>query len=218
MQQPMESPASSPMHLGRVRDALAPVLAPHGVVLVDLEWVTERVGLTLRVTIEREGTSDAGGGVTLEDCVDVSRDASSVLDAEDFIPHRYHLEVSSPGLDRRLHTPAEFARFIGRTAKVKLSRPAPDGQRVLRGELQTAPDGFVSVLVDGKQIEVPLADVEEARLVFELTPQPKKGQRQSKGAAAGAAQQSGVKRARPVVDTAPQPASKRSDRGSEKRK
>jgi ribosome maturation factor RimP len=177
MQQSMESLTRSVINLGRIRDVIAPVLRAHGVVLVDLEWLTERAGWTLRLTIEREGTADAGGGVTLEDCAEVSRDVSSVLDVEDVISHRYNLEVSSPGLDRRLRTPAEFARFAGRVAKVKLSRPAPDGQRLLRGELQAAPEGWVSVVVDGRRVEVPFEDVAEARLVFELSPQPKKRQR-----------------------------------------
>lgn len=205
MPEPMEPTTRAVFDLGRVRDAIAPVLASHGVTLVDLEWTTERAGWTLRLTIEREGSADAGGGVTLEDCVDVSRDVSSVLDVEDLIPNHYNLEVSSPGLDRRLRTEAEFARFRGRTAKVKLSRPAPDGQRLLRGELLESSEGRVAVLVDGKRIEVPFSDVVEARLVFELAsqPKPKKGQRQGKDAAKG---------------SAPRPASQRSERGSEKRK
>jgi ribosome maturation factor RimP len=119
--------------------------------------------------------------VTLEDCVEVSRDVSSVLDVAELIPHRYNLEVSSPGLDRPLRGAADFARFRGRSARVKLGRPAPDGQRLLRGTLDEAPEGAVAVVVDGKRIEVPLADVVEANLVFELSPQPKKGARQEKG-------------------------------------
>jgi ribosome maturation factor RimP len=166
--------------LNRVRAALEPVLSAHGVDLVELEFTTDRQGWTLRLTIERPSASDdasptAPGGVTLEDCAEVSRDASSVLDVEDLIPHRYHLEVSSPGLDRPLKSPADFARFAGKTARVKLSRPAPDGQALLRGVLERAIDGTVAVTVDGKRIEVPLADVAEANLVFELSPQPKKG-------------------------------------------
>lgn len=160
--------------LARIREAIAPVLSAHGVSLVDLEWATDRSGWVLRVTIEREGSTDQGGGVTLDDCADVSRDVSSVLDVEDLIAAHYNLEVSSPGLDRPLRTEAEFARFTGKLAKVKLSRPAPDGQRVLRGTLDRAPAGRVAVEVDGKRIEVPFADVAEANLVFELVPQPKK--------------------------------------------
>ena len=92
------------------------------------------------------------------------------------MPHHYNLEVSSPGIDRPLRSAAEIARFSGRTAKLKLSRPAPDGQRVLRGSLDAAPEGRVAVIVDGKRIEVPYGDVAEANLVFELAAQPKKPQ------------------------------------------
>jgi ribosome maturation factor RimP len=173
MQQPTDHTARTPIDLDGIREVLAPVLVAHDVALVDLEWFTDRAGWTLRITIEREGTTDVEGGVTLDDCADVSHDASAALDVADLIPHHYHLEVSSPGLDRRIRTPAELARFVGRTAKVKLSRPAPDGQRVLRGALDPAPEGRVAVLVDGKRIEVPFEDVVEARLVFELSPQPK---------------------------------------------
>jgi ribosome maturation factor RimP len=177
MQQPSthDSPTvKAGVDLGRVRAALAPLLSAHGVDLVDIDWLTERAGWTLRITIERPGSTDGGGGVTLDDCAEVSRDASSLLDVEDLIPQRYHLEVSSPGLDRPLRTPAEFARFAGKPAKVKLAEPAPDGQTVLRGTLAEAPEGTVAVVVDGRRVEVPFASVVEAQLVFELHPQPKK--------------------------------------------
>jgi ribosome maturation factor RimP len=173
--------------LGRVRAALAPLLSAHGVDLVDLDWLTERAGWTLRITIERPGSTDGGGGVTLDDCAEVSRDASAVLDAEDLVPHRYHLEVSSPGLDRPLRTPAEIARFVGKPAKVKLSEPAADGQKVLRGTLADAPEGRVAVVVDGKRVEAPYASVVEAHLVFELHPQPKKKPKAARGGKPGRA-------------------------------
>jgi ribosome maturation factor RimP len=162
--------------LDRVQAAIGPVLSANGVELWDLEFLTERAGWTLRVVIERRGAleNDATGGVSLEDCSDVSHDVSSVLDVEDLIPHRYHLEVSSPGLDRVLRRESDFLRFLGKSARVKLGKPAPDGQRVLRGRLDPAPPGAIAVIVDGKRIEAPFADVEEANLVFELTPQPKK--------------------------------------------
>jgi len=182
--------------LGRVRAAIAPVLATHRVLLADIEWLTERAGWTLRVTIEREGSTEAGFGVTLDDCAEVSRDISSVLDAEDFIPHQYNLEVSSPGLERPLRTPADFARFVGKTVKVKLKRPAPDGQRVLRGELTAASDGKIAVIVDKKQIEAPFEDVAQANLVFELTPQPKKKGQKGGAAKASAARGKGSERAK----------------------
>jgi len=169
-------PVVAGVDLDRVRAAIAPVLSAHGVDLWDLEFMTEHGGWTLRIVIERGDAekSDASGNVSLEDCAEVSRDASAVLDVEDLIPQRYRLEVSSPGLDRTLRREADFIRFVGKTARVKLKRPAPDGQRVLRGHLDTAPASAIAVIVDGKRIEVPFADVEEANLVFELVPQPKK--------------------------------------------
>lgn len=175
-------PIKAGLDLDRVRAAIAPVMTAHGVSLVDLEWGTDRAGWTLRITIEREGDTRAEFGVTLEDCADVSRDVSSVLDAEDLIPQHYNLEVSSPGLDRKLRSLPEFIRFTGKTAKVKLKHPAPDGQRLLRGTLDPAPEGRIAVLVDGKRLEVPYEEVEDAHLVYELPsqPKPKKGARPAK--------------------------------------
>ena len=161
--------------LEKVRALLEPVVSAKGLELVEVEWTTDRVGWTLRVTIERPGFVDAAGGALLDDCVEVSRDSSAVLDVADLIPQHYHLEVSSPGLDRKLRGHADFLRFQGQTVKVKLTRPAPDGQRVLRGKLEEANEGRIAVLVDGKRIEASTSDVEEARLVYELQPEPKKG-------------------------------------------
>ena len=166
--------------LSRVHAAIEPVLVAHGVVLDDLQWTNDRAGWVLRVVIERVGATEVGGGVTLADCADVSRDVSTVLDVEDLIAQRYNLEVSSPGLDRPLRRADDFARFVGKLARVKLERPAPDGQRLLRGTLDTAPQGRVAVVVDGKRIEVDHGDVAEANLVFELEPQAKKGARSSR--------------------------------------
>jgi ribosome maturation factor RimP len=147
--------------------------------LVDLEWVTEHAAWTLRFTIESDESaaamsSDPAGGVSLEDCANVSRDLSTALDEVDVVAHAYSLEVSSPGLERKLRSPADFVRFRGKAARVKLARPAPDGQRLLRGELVEAPENRVAVIVDGKRIEAPLDDVVEARLVYELESKPKK--------------------------------------------
>jgi ribosome maturation factor RimP len=160
---------------------LAPLLSAHGVDLVDVAWITERAGWTLRITIERPGSTDGGGGVTLADCSEVSRDTSAILDVEDIIPHHYNLEVSSPGLERPLRTPEEFTRFAGKLVKVKLRDPAADGQKVLRGTLKEASEGTVAVVVDDRRVEVPFASIVEAQLVFELNPQPKKKPGQARG-------------------------------------
>jgi ribosome maturation factor RimP len=164
--------------LDRVRAVIEPVLAAHAVELWDLVFTSDRAGWTLRVCIERQGDAalDPLAGVSLDDCAAVSRDVSTALDAvDDLIAPSYQLEVSSPGADRALRNASDFRRFQGQLARVKLRRPAPDGQRLLRGTLESATDGFIAVLVDGKRIEAPLDVVEEANLVFELGAQPKRG-------------------------------------------
>lgn len=115
-------------------------------------------------------------GVTLEDCVSVSRDLSTALDAVEIIPQRYNLEVSSPGLDRPLKTAKDFSKQVGRLAKLKLNEPASDGQHVLRGTLSEVAGDTIVILVDGKRHDVQLDNIHQAKLVFELGAQKKKGQ------------------------------------------
>jgi ribosome maturation factor RimP len=163
-------PTALDVELGKVRALLAPIAEAHGVELVDVEWTTGPQGRILRVFIERAAAAAAQptGGVTLEDCVRVSRDASNVLDVSEVVSCHYHLEVSSPGADRPLRSLADFARQVGRVAKVKLATPAADGQRVLRGVVLEAGDARVRMDVDGNVHEVALSDVVEARPVVEI--------------------------------------------------
>ena len=185
------APRSTPMTLDRTRlDAvLGPIARAPGAEVVDVEYKNDQGGWVLRVFVEKLGASEnrsstEQAAIDLSLCSDIAKELSPALDAVDAIPHRYHLEVSSPGLDRPLRTAADFARFSGMTAKVKLSKPASDGQRLLRGTLDASKPEIIAVLVDGKRIEAPLADVVEAQLVFELLPQPKKkaGPRKSQSA------------------------------------
>jgi ribosome maturation factor RimP len=105
---------------------------------------------------------------------EISRDLSSALDVADIIPHRYNLEVSSPGLERPLRSPRDYERAIGQLAKLRLVAPSPDGQRVLRGRILEMAGDTVSVEVDGKTVFTPLANVERAHLIFELPAHPKR--------------------------------------------
>jgi len=167
--------------LDAVRAAIGPVATRHGLELVDVEWGTDGAGRVLRVYIERAGASGDESGVTLDDCADVSRDASVALDVSDLIPSHYNLEVSSPGLERKLRGARDFERFAGKLAKLKLTVPAPDGQRVLRGRLDGVSADSVSVIADGRRFTVPFASVGEAHLVFdpasEGAPSPKRTSR-----------------------------------------
>ena len=125
------------------RDALQrvvePVVRAHGAEVVDLELKPDQGGWVLRVYVEKAGASanslsTKDAAVNLELCADVSRDLSPALDVVDLIPHAYHLEVSSPGVERPLRGERDFARFTGQKAKLRMRNPVA-GQRVIVGTL-----------------------------------------------------------------------------------
>jgi ribosome maturation factor RimP len=106
------------------------IAAENGCRLLAIETAGAGRHLVLRLVLEKEE------GVTLEDCERVSRDVSPLLDAEASIGHRYHLEVSSPGLDRKLYSPEDARRFVGRRVKVQSILPI-EGSRNFRGILDS---------------------------------------------------------------------------------
>ena len=144
--------------------AIEDLLRHEGYELVLLEYVPR--GHVLRLYIDRdpEGVTP---GVTIDDCVQVSRVVGDVLDAEgwsDRIEGSYHLEVSSPGLDRPLTRRVDFERFAGREVKLRLNRPIA-GRRKVRGRLGGLDGDALVVHVDGARTLVPFDAVERARLV-----------------------------------------------------
>jgi ribosome maturation factor RimP len=144
---------------GRLRNLLQPGVEALGFELVDVELAGGSGSPTLRVYI------DSPHGITVDDCADVSRQISAILDVEDPIPGSYTLEVSSPGLDRPLVTLEDFRKRVGQTVKVRLGRPDAVGRRNFSGELlEVRADGIV-VAVDNEQFELAFAAIERARLV-----------------------------------------------------
>ncbi|MGB5353721.1 MAG: ribosome maturation factor RimP [Woeseia sp.] len=129
-----------------------------GYELSDLEMKLGGRDGVLRVFIDRPE------GIGLEDCEVVSRQVSALLDVEDPLPGHYVLEVSSPGLDRRLTKPEHYQRFLGEEVKIKLRFPA-DGRRNFRGALKAANDENIEVEVDGVAHSLQIAMIESARLV-----------------------------------------------------
>jgi ribosome maturation factor RimP len=115
---------------------------------------------------------DKPGGVTLDDCSEVSREVSAILDVEDLVPSAYRLEVSSPGLDRPLRKPADFVRFAGQPVKIKtrdLLDPDQRGHRrkTFVGELLGLADGQVRLRQSdrrGGEIAIALEDIDKAHL------------------------------------------------------
>jgi ribosome maturation factor RimP len=144
-----------------LRERLGAGVEALGFQLVDVELAGGRQQRTLRVYI------DSPEGVTVDDCANVSRQLSAILDVEDPFPGRYTLEVSSPGLDRPLVTPADFRRFQGEVVKVRLLA-ALDGRRNFTGRLVEATPENVVVEVDHERFNLPMAAIERARLVPEI--------------------------------------------------
>jgi len=147
--------------------AVGPVLSAHAVDCVELVWRSDRGERVLEVTVEKPGTSEPGAGVTLDLLSDVSRDLSAALDVADCISQHYRLEVGSPGLERTLYDEADFRRFSGQHARIKLKIPVR-GQYVLVGRLAgVRDDGTLGLEVAAETVSVPVGDVDAARLVFE---------------------------------------------------
>jgi ribosome maturation factor RimP len=161
----------------KLHAALGPVLAAHGVECVECIWRTDRSGWLLEISIERserEPSSESGGsglpgyGVTIDLCADFSRDLSAALDVADCIPHRYTLEVGSPGVERALYVQRDYARFAGQAARLKLSEPRA-GQSVIFGTLKGV-DEQRAVLIETEQGElaaIELEKIQSARILFE---------------------------------------------------
>ncbi len=109
---------------------------------------------------------DRPGGITVDDCADVSRQLSRVFEVEGIDYDR--LEVSSPGLDRPLRRPADFERFAGSRVDVKMRTPDATGRRRFAGLLRGVQGGMAVVEVDGREVALDLGDIDKARLVPDL--------------------------------------------------
>lgn len=138
-----------------------PVLAGLGYELIEVEFVPGPGGGILRVYIDLPEGADRG--IDVEDCASASHVLSDLLDADDPFPGRYSLEVSSPGTDRVLRTPAHFARFVDNRVKVELIAPR-DGRKRYTGMLRRADGDSIEMDVDNFSVSIKLAEISRARL------------------------------------------------------
>lgn len=146
------------MAMGPLASRVEPTLAGLGFELVDAQAANH--GRFLRIFIDKPG------GITVDDCADVSRHLSRFFAVEGVEYDR--LEVSSPGLDRPLRKAEDFARFAGMKADVRMARARPDGRKRFVGVLQGIDGAVVSMEVDGAKIALELEGVERAKLVPDL--------------------------------------------------
>lgn len=139
---------------------LQPIMKRTGFELVDVEYVKEGSNYYLRAYIDKEG------GITIDDCEAVSRELSDLLDAEDFIPEAYFMEVSSPGLGRQLKKEKDFVRSIGKDVEVKLYKPI-EKKKELEGELLSFDtENIVLGLSENKTITIPRESIAMIRLAI----------------------------------------------------
>jgi ribosome maturation factor RimP len=170
----------------RVREIAERVAASSGLEIVEVEFLGGGKARVLRVFLDKPAAgpvaeNDPLGGVTHEDCANFSREFGTILDVEDVMPGSYTLEVSSPGLDRKLIKAADFVRFTG--SRMKLTTRQPVGNnRNFEGRLESFTDGRLTLNLSvashksrkkmgaaaGEKIEIELANVEKANLVPEI--------------------------------------------------
>lgn len=170
------------LEIDRVREVAERVAASSGLEVVEVDFRGGGKARMLRITIDKPE------GVTHEDCANLSRDVSTMLDVEDIVPGgSYLLEVSSPGLDRKLSRPADFQRFTGSLVKVMTREPV-NGNHHWEGRIQSFQDGRITLEVGGPKnsakrtkgkkkqepeaerprLEIDLANIEKANLVPEV--------------------------------------------------
>ena len=155
------------LDLEHVREIAQRVTASQGLELWDLEFRGGGKSRLLRIYIDRPE------GVTHEDCANVSREVGTILDVEDAVPGSYTLEVSSPGLDRRLRNAGDYERYVGSKVKVQ-TRDLVENQKHFEGRLVRLQDGRVTLEIGGskkhapRSVEIPLEQVEKANLMPEI--------------------------------------------------
>ena len=157
------------MDIDRIREAAERVAHSEGLEIFDVEWKIGKQRF-LRIYIDRlpgpENPTNAG--VSHADCQRVSEQLSVLLDVEELVPGPgYILEVSSPGLDRKLIKPADYERFAGRLAKIWVNEPI-EKQTYLEGRLAGCTDGIVKLTVRDHEVAVPYAGIRKANLMVEL--------------------------------------------------
>ena len=157
------------MDLEKIRAAAERVARSEGLEVLDVEWKVGKQRL-LRVYLDRlpGPLNPEGLSVMHNDCERVSEQLSVILDVEDLVPGPgYILEISSPGLDRKLIKPGDYERFAGRLAKIWLNEPL-EKQKYFEGRLAGYADGLVKLALKNREIAIQYAGIRKANLVVEI--------------------------------------------------
>jgi ribosome maturation factor RimP len=146
------------LSIARLTELLEPLVNELGYEFVGLEYSSNPKNPVLVLYIDKPG------GISVDDCEAVSREAAARLDVADPIPGHYVLEVSSPGLDRPLFTPGQFARFTGEIARLSLFAPVA-GRRKYKGRIVGVAGDTIEIEQDGAPVRLEHANIAKARLV-----------------------------------------------------
>jgi ribosome maturation factor RimP len=138
---------------------LEPVVASEGLEILEIEYRRESIGWVLRIYIDNEK------GVSVDDCAGISRIVGDVLDVADLIPSSYHLEVSSPGIDRPLRRWEHFRKYTGDIVEIRTTSPLQN-RRNFKGLLTEASSEQIVIESEGKSHTIPLLFIERARLLY----------------------------------------------------
>jgi ribosome maturation factor RimP len=147
--------------IATVKELISGYAADHGIELVDVIYRRESPGMVLRLLV------DTAEGITIEECEDLNKYLSEVLDKENVIEDHFVLEVSSPGLDRALKTDRDFERVVGNELMITTFEPI-EGKRVIEGKLISSDKEKILVEAVDKTITVPRAKIAKATLKIEF--------------------------------------------------
>jgi ribosome maturation factor RimP len=145
----------------QIEALLTPTVAANGCAIWGVEWLSSGRHSRLCLYIDR------ADGISVDDCERISREVSDLLDVEDVLQQNYTLEVSSPGMDRILFSPDQFASNVGQRVDVRLNFPF-EGRKRIVGLLTAVEDGEAVVRVDDNEFILPLENVQRARIVPEF--------------------------------------------------
>jgi len=150
--------AETKVFVEKVEGLAEPLCNAEGMELVFTEYQAEPEGMKLRIYI------DQPGGVTLDDCVNISRQLSDLLDVSLESDEPYNLEVSSPGVNRPIGKLKDFVRFKGQSIRIQTAQPI-DGQKKFAGTLLGAEDNIVNIMANDKSVAIHFVTITKARLI-----------------------------------------------------
>ncbi|GAB4432361.1 MAG: ribosome maturation factor RimP [bacterium] len=146
----------------KVEEIAKPVVEGEGLAIYDIEYKREPEGWVLRLFLYREE-----GGISIDDCVKVSRQLNVLLDVEDIIGHPYNLEVSSPGLTRSLKKISHFEKSLNSLVKIKTKEPVA-GERIIQGVIKEVEGNIITVTKDNRDLKIDFNNILSAKLEIDI--------------------------------------------------